>query len=513
MSGQVLSQRQGQVMRLSPQQILYTKLLQLPMVQFEERIKQELENNPLLEEASEMEETLEQPEPQPDIMLNQPEVRETDGLQSAQSGSTDSADQENNKPKEPEVVVEPPKEEQGDKEIEEFVPEVDEGYKVPTYREPSDEDHFFQVVYHESLSDNLLNQLSIQGLSETQSMIASEIIGNLDSDGYLRCPLDVIQDGLLTVNLEVSEQDILDVLKDIWYLEPPGIGARSLQECLLIQLEVKIAFDDSEDEHAELALQILKDHFDAFKMMHYDKIINALKISPEQLKLAVETIQKLNPKPGGVGFDSGNYITPDFVVIFENNELVAIANDRSSFQIKISSRYKDLLEDKQQPKKAREFVRQKLESARQFMSAIEMRRHTLHNVMNAILKLQYDFFTLGPDKLKPMILKDVADMAGVDISTVSRVVNGKYVQDRHGVWELKHFFSTAMETQSGEEISNRLIKQEIKQFIDQEESGKPLSDDKISKMLEEKGFKVARRTVTKYREQLNIPVARLRKKI
>jgi len=506
MSAQVLSQRQGQIMRLSPQQILYTKLLQLPLIQFEERIKQELENNPLLEEVSE-EEGFQTVEPQNEP----PQIQEQANAKDSNADKVE-ASTENEYGSE-KIKNESESTELSDKEFQEFLPSEEEGYKVQTFREPADEEYFFQAVYHESLSDSLINQLRIQGLSETEEFIAEEIIGNLDSDGYLRCPLDVIQDGLLTLSIEATENDILNILNKIWFLDPPGIGARSLQECLIIQLQFKLDSDEYDDDDLELALRILQNQFEAFKMMHYDKIRNALKLSHEELRRAIETIQKLNPKPGGDSFDSGNYITPDFVVIFENNELVAIANDRSSFQIRVSSRYKNLLDDKQQTKKAKEFVRQKLESARQFMSAIEMRRQTLHNVMNAILKLQYDFFTLGPNNLRPMILKDVADLAGVDISTVSRVVNGKYVQDRHGIWELKHFFSTAMETDSGDEISNRVIKQQIKTFIEKEESGKPLSDDKISQMLKEKGYKVARRTVTKYREQLNIPVARLRKKL
>ncbi len=502
-------------MRLSPQQILYTKLLQLPLVQFEERVKQELENNPLLEEVNdndEMSETLQSPDDKlPEPLLTTDKV-ELDGTEKNEKNK-DLPESEITKDSPQDQTQINDKTDSAEKDIQEFYHDEDVGYKVPNYRDSSEDDHFFQAVYYESLSDQLLNQLRIQGLSEEENLIAEEIIGNLDSDGYFRCPLDVIQDGLMTLNIEASEDDILDILKKIWVLDPPGIGARTLQECLQIQLQVKLELEDNIDDYAELALEIIRHHFEAFKMMHYDKILAALKIKSEDLKHAVEMIQKLNPKPGGESLVSGNYIIPDFVIIYENNELVAIANDRSTFQIRISSQYKQVLDEKDQPKKAKDFVRNKLESARQFMSAIEMRKQTLHRVMNAIIKLQYEFFTLGPEKLKPMILKDVAELAEVDISTVSRVVNGKYVQDKHGMWELKHFFSTAMETNSGEEISNRVIKQEIKAFIEKEEAKKPLSDEKISKMLSDKGFKVARRTVTKYREQLNIPVARLRKKL
>ncbi|PIO47885.1 MAG: RNA polymerase sigma-54 factor [[Chlorobium] sp. 445] len=264
---------------------------------------------------------------------------------------------------------------------------------------------------------------------------------------------------------------------------------------------------------ASLLKKILTYHYTEFTMMHYQKLMQTLGVTQNELRRAVQLIQKLNPKPIRNSSERVKYIVPDFIVTFDGDELVVSANERNIPQIRISRRYKEILEDKRQDRSAREFIRQKIEAAKGFMSAIEMRRHTMRKIMDAIVRRQYEFFAVGPEKLKPMILKDIAEEAGVDISTVSRVVNGKYVQTDKGIWELKYFFSTAVETESGDEISNRIIKQFIKDFIEKEESGKPLSDDKLAEMLAQHGYKVARRTVTKYREQLNIPVARLRKKI
>jgi len=516
MNAQSLSQRQVQTMRLSPQQLLYTKLLQLPLIQLEQRVKQELEENPMLEEFSETDEEEASVAAQETAL--DPEKKNDDAEKNdEQSAQNDDDLYVADKPSKDEPLVKDEEyTKEYDKEVEEYFPDGDEeGFNVPSFREHSaDDELFFQPVFHESFTERVLNDLRFQDISEKELEIAEEIVGNIDEDGYLRCPLEVIADGLLTSGVEATEAEILNILEKIWYMEPVGIGARSLQECLLIQLEAKYQrteeIDDLLYEHAK---KILTKYYHEFTMRHFEKLVNLLNVSIGVLQQAISLIQSFNPKPGGDVSASSNYITPDFIVTFDGKNLVAVSNERNAIQVRISEKYKPLLDDKSQPKPAKEFVRNKYEAAKNFMTAIEMRRQTLERVMNALLNLQYDFFTIGPSRLKPMILKDVAEVASVDISTVSRVVNGKYVQAHKGIWELKYFFSTALETESGDGISNKLIKEKIKAFIEKEDTRKPLSDDKLSEMLRQNGFKVARRTVAKYREQMNIPVARLRKKI
>ncbi len=508
MSTQSLSQRQIQTLRLSPQQILYTKLLQLPVLQLEQRIKQELEENPVLEEVTDEEKNEELQEQSDDLPTPEPPTELTPIELLRESGNDDE-----------ELQALPDEKEHDDtdfeSEIEEMLREQDEeGYNTLSSSAPDESHSELQPVFEESWRDDLLTQLRLLKIDEKEYAIAEEIIGNLDEDGYLRCSFDIIREGLLMQGIEANEKEIETVLEKIWQLEPAGVGARNLQECLLIQLHALAdELDDEHEEDRQLAQKILVHHFNEFSMMHYQKLMQVLGISQAQLRRAVQLIQRLNPKPIRSSSESARYIVPDFIVTFNGEELVVTANERNIPQIRISRRYKEILEDKRQERSTREFIRQKIEAAKGFMSAIEMRRHTMQKIMNAIVRRQYEFFAVGPEKLKPMILKDIAEDAGVDISTVSRVVNGKYVQTDKGIWELKYFFSTAVETESGDEISNRVIKQFIKDFIEKEESGKPLSDDKLAELLAQHGYKVARRTVTKYREQLNIPVARLRKKI
>jgi RNA polymerase sigma-54 factor len=508
MSAQGLSQRQVQTLRLSPQQILYTKLLQLPVLQLEQRIKQELEENPVLEEVTDEERDEGQQEQIDDFPAPELPTELTPIELLRESGNETEA---------PETLTNEKAHDDTDfeSEIEEMLREQDEeGYSTPSSSAPDESHSELQPVFEESWRDDLLTQLRLLKIDEKEYAIAEEIIGNLDEDGYLRCSFDIIREGLLMQGIEANEKEIETVLEKIWQLEPAGVGARNLQECLLIQLHaIADELDDEHEEDRQLAQKILVHHFNEFSMMHYQKLMQVLGVSQAQLRRAVQLIQKLNPKPIRSSSESVRYIVPDFIVTFNGEELMVTANERSIPQVRISRRYKEMLEDKRQERGTREFIRQKIEAAKGFMSAIEMRRHTMQKIMNAIVHRQYEFFAVGPEKLKPMILKDIAEDAGVDISTVSRVVNGKYVQTDKGIWELKYFFSTAVETESGDEISNRVIKQFIKDFIEKEESGKPLSDDKLAELLAQHGYKVARRTVTKYREQLNIPVARLRKKI
>lgn len=508
MGTQGLSQRQVQTLRLSPQQILYTKLLQLPVLQLEHRIKQELEENPALEEGTESEEMTVLSAADEDIPPADPPT-EVDPVELVMNG-TDSSESSD-------AVLDPKAKDETafESEIEEYLREQDdEGFKTAPLGTPDDESDSLQPVAEQNWREDLISQLHLLELSEREMLIAEEIIGNLDNDGYLRCPLQVIREGVLMLGVEVSEHEIEEVLAKIWELEPAGVGARNLQECLLIQLHALAGeFDDEREDDRLLAQKILTHHYADFTMMHYQKLMQNLGITQAQLRRAVQFIQKLNPKPIRGSSEAPRYIIPDFIVTIKGNEVMVTPNERQLPPLRISRRYRDLLESKSQSRETKEFIKQKIEAAKGFISAIEMRRHTMQKIMTAIVQRQYEFFTVGPEKLKPMILKDIAEDTGLDISTVSRVVNGKYVQTDKGIWELKYFFSAAVETESGDEISNRVIKQFIKDFIEKEESGKPLSDDKLAELLAQHGYKVARRTVTKYREQLNIPVARLRKKL
>ncbi len=528
MSSQGLSQRQIQTLRLSPQQILYTKLLQLPVMQLEQRVKQELEENPMLEEGQEtLLEEQEIDELIPDEMPPEPNSLDA-AIHEAIHDTTPSPIEvpliENGlaETQAPEKKLDEEKPVQDENDFDAELAEAlsnddDEGYKVQQPRDANDEESdYLQPTYEENLSERLLAQLRLLDLSEKELYIAEEIIGNLDDDGYLRCAFDIIHDGLLTNGIEATEKEIETVLEKIWYLDPPGIGARNLQECLLIQLAAlaKEDLDDEQEEARLLAQKILSRYYNDFVLKHYEKLLQDLACSPNELKRAIAFIQTLNPKPGGNAPSRiGNYVIPDFTITFNGQELVLTSNERTNIQIRISKHYKKLMSDKTQSKETKEFLREKLSAAKGFIGAIQMRRHTMQKVMTALMKRQYDFFVHGKSKLKPMILKDIAEDTGLDIATVSRVANGKYVQTDFGVFELKYFFTTAMETESGDEVSNRVIKQAIKDFIEKEESGKPLSDDKLAELLSERGYKLARRTVTKYREQLGIPVARLRKKI
>lgn len=529
MNSQGLSQRQIQTLRLSPQQILYTKLLQLPVLQMEQRIKQELQENPLLEEVPEdlVEEEDDTEDALPSEMLPEPNSLE-DTLRNLTLNETDESVAQNSlsehTPTEIHAVETKPQEEKNLQEENDFDAELadvlnsdDDYYVTKPYRNLNDDaDNEFQPVYEENLSEQLLAQLHLLDLSERELRIAEEIIGNLDDSGYLRCSFEVIQDGLLTDGIHVTEEEIEAVLEKIWMLEPPGIGARNLQECLLIQLKA-LAQEELSDEQEEariLSYKILSSHYNDFVMKHYEKLMHHLQCSAEQLQRAIALIQKLNPKPGGNSTSSiGKYIIPDFTITFNGQELVLTSNERSNIHIRLSRHYKHLINDKTQSKETKEFLREKLLAAKGFIGAIQMRQYTMQKVMTAIMKRQYDFFIYGESRLKPMILKDIAEDTQLDIATISRVVNGKYVQTDFGVFELKYFFTTAMETESGQEVSNRVIKQMIKELIEKEDSSKPLSDDKIAELLNERGYKLARRTVTKYREQLGIPVARLRKKL
>ncbi|MBX2822141.1 MAG: RNA polymerase factor sigma-54 [Rhodothermaceae bacterium] len=493
-----LHQKQSLQQKLSPQQIQYIKLLQLPTLALEQRIKSELESNPLLEEGNEEEEEIKEPE---------------------QSESESEAASE-----------EAPKEEasnsEDDYDWEEFINSSDDlyGYKARVDHSDEEDDRELPMPARVSMAEHLTDQLSFLSLNETDRLIADQIIGSVDEDGYLRRPLEsIIDDIMFNHGIMLDDGDVERVLKGIQQLDPVGIASRDLRECLLVQL-----YSMPEDVPGlEVATSMLERAYKAFTMKHFEAIMKKLDASSSELKQAFDLIQRLNPKPGEGEFTAAqNYITPDFTVIYDDGDFYITLNNGNTPQLRISRQYRQMLHKITADRKrsasrqnqsfdteTRQFLRGKLESARWFINSINQRRQTMMKVMKAIVEIQEEFFKFGEGYLKPMILKDVAEKIQMDISTVSRVVNGKYVQTEFGVYELKYYFSEGLTTDSGEEISNKEVKAIIESIIGKEEKRKPLSDQKIAKMLEEKGFKIARRTVTKYREQLGIPVARLRKEI
>ena len=493
-----LHQKQSLQQKLSPQQIQYIKLLQLPTLALEQRIKSELESNPLLEEGNEEEEEIKEADQQESQEMENAAEEQKDEL----SNSEDDYDWE------------------------EFINSSEDlyGYKARVDHSDSEEDRELPMPARISMAEHLTDQLSFLSLSETERLIADQIIGSIDEDGYLRRPLEsIIDDIMFNHGIMLDDNDVIRVLKGIQQLDPVGIASRDLKECLLVQLYSMP--DDIPGLH--IAIRMLEKAYKAFTMKHFDAIMKKLDASSTDLKQAFDLIQRLNPKPGEGEFTAAqNYITPDFTVIYDDGDFYITLNNGNTPQLRISHQYRQMLHKITADRKrngsrqensfdteTRQFLRGKLESARWFINSINQRRQTMMKVMKAIVEIQEEFFKFGEGYLKPMILKDVAEKIQMDISTVSRVVNGKYVQTEFGVYELKYYFSEGLTTNSGEEISNKEVKAIIESIIGNEEKRKPLSDQKIAQMLEGKGFKIARRTVTKYREQLGIPVARLRKEI
>ncbi len=473
-----------QTQRLSPLQMQVIKLVELNSVEVEDRIKQELEDNPALEADDN--------ERQSD---SNNEERSEEGIIS-----------------EEEMVL-------GDYFSEDDVPD----YRLNGPRQKS-EPSFIEISYFEniSLNDSLTEQIGLLNLDTRKQIIAEYIIGNLDKNGYLERELQAISDDLLfQQHIEVTPLQLEDVLYEIQDLDPAGVGARDLQECLLLQLRRQ-----ESTPTVDCAIKILTDYFNEFSRKHYDKILRQLNITQEQLRDVVEVIISLNPKPGNTLGDNMqtamNNITPDFLVDSYNGEVSIQLNNSNVPTLKVNRNFSEMLKgynDNKESmstddKQAMLFMKQKVDSAKWFIDAVKQRQNTLQRTMEAIVSIQYDFF-LNEDEtmLKPMILKDVAQKTGLDISTISRVSNSKYVQTNGGVYPLKFFFSEAMQTSDGEDISSREVKLILKESIESEDSTKPLTDEQLTKILNEKGYVIARRTVAKYREQLNIPVARLRKKI
>jgi RNA polymerase sigma-54 factor len=479
-----ISQQQKLLQRLSPQQIQYLELLQLPLLALEQRIKMELESNPLLEEGAEL---------------------ETEQQSTTEDGAA--TDSEAAQPESPETTKS-----EDDYTLEDYMNDDHSGFKISNNQSGDEYDELPQPA-RISLVEQLIAQLKLLNLEETDYMIGEEIIGNIDEDGYLRRTLrEIVDDINLTHGTDISLEGAESVLRKVQRLEPVGIGSRTLQECLLVQLEMS----DNHSGVREIARSIIEKLFDEFTKKHYDDLQRALGITRERLREAIEFIQRLNPKPGeGTIEEFQNYIIPDFIVQKVDDEFIVLLNDRSVPPLRINRHYREIISRKKRnvaSTETRNFIRKKFEAAKWFINSIHQRRETMLKVMRNIIELQMEFFEHGEEHLRPMIYKDVAERIGMDISTISRVVNGKYVQTDYGVYELRYFFSESLNTADGDGISNKQVKKIIKDLVEQEDPQKPLSDDKIADLVRQKGIDIARRTVAKYREQMMIPVARLRRK-
>ena len=461
-----------QTQKLSPLQIQTIKLIELPIQELEQRIRKEIEENPVLDE--------EQPA--------ETEVEET--------------------PREVSLS------------------DYKEDDSIPSYRLRSDNynvkderPQYSTFSVKESFTQSLQEQLGYRNLTEDQYAIGSFIIGSLDDDGYLRRSLDsIVDDIVLRANINAEEEDVLQMLKVIQEFEPAGVGARDLRECLLLQ--IRNLHRSVEVDNAE---KILRDHFNEFTSKHYQKIMTRMGLSEDELKAAMAKILKLNPSPGGQIDDSYNdqaqQIVPDFVLEYKDGELLLSMPRFSVPELRVNRKYADILMEaanssERGKKEAAAFVKKKLDSAKWFVEAIKQRHNTLSCTMQAILDYQHEYFIDGDEtNLKPMVLKDIAEKTGFDISTISRVVNSKYIETHFGIYSLKYFFSEGLENQDGEEVSTRELKKALQECVDNENKRKPLTDDELVEQMTAKGYKVARRTIAKYRDQLGIPKARLRKEL
>jgi RNA polymerase sigma-54 factor len=473
--------------KLSPQQIQLMKMIQLPTQAFEQRLKQELEENPALEDGKESLDDFD------DNSIN--DEYDDSGNESI------NADDIN---------------------IDEYLSDDE----IPNYKtqsnnySPDDEERDIPFASGTSFTQHLKNQINTYRLTEDQEIITDFLIGSIDESGYLRRDLiDVMDDLAFTQNIYTSIEELEQLLKLVQDLDPAGVGARDLKECLVLQLKRK-----SEKPARTLAINILEQSFDQFVKKHYSKLIHKYHITEDELKDAIRQIEKLNPKPGGshVGNNKvAEQIVPDFAIRIVEGELELTLNSRNAPELHVSREYNDLLngykdsKDKTQSQKdAVTFIKQKLDSAKWFIDAIKQRQQTLFLNMNAIMQYQKEYFLTGDErKLKPMILKDIADIINMDVSTVSRVANSKFVSTPYGTKLIKDFFSESMKNDQGDDVSTKEIKDILATVIDRENKKKPLTDDKLAALLKEKGYPIARRTVAKYREQLDIPVARLRKEI
>jgi RNA polymerase sigma-54 factor len=485
--------QQKLLQKLSPQQIQFIKLLQVPTVALDSRIKEELEENPALEDSS--------------LMSGDDLPGEYDDLQSNDQSDFDDESSDTT---------------QDEFNVDDYLQDENENDYGTSYNNGDDDDDKKEIpiALEVSFFEKLQQQLDLIPLSNQDFLIGKQIIGSLDDDGYLRRPiLSVVDDLAFSQNILVEEEEVLDILKLIQSFDPAGIAARDLQECLLIQLRRK----EPNNPVIARAIDIVENYLDEFTRKHYDKLERSANLNAEELKEVVAEILKLNPKPGDSSQTSTKQlqIIPDFHITNKDGALALTLNARNAPELKVSRNYVEMFEhyDKasktdKKMKEAVQFVKQKLDSAKWFIDAVKQRQQTLLKTMNAIMQFQYDYFLDGDERmLKPMILKDIADKIEMDISTVSRVANSKYVQTDFGTFLLKSFFSEAIQTESGEEVSNREVKKILEDCIGKENKRKPLADEKLTDILKEHGYNIARRTVAKYREQLNIPVARLRKEL
>ena len=461
-----------QTQKLSPLQIQTIKLLELPIQDLEQRIRKEMEENPVLDEDVSKEN--DEDEAPREVSLS--EYKEDDSIPS---------------------------------------------YRLRTdnYNSKEERPQYSTFSVKESFTQSLQEQLGYRNLSEHQYAVASFIIGSLDDDGYLRRSVDSLVDDLsFRANIETDEQEVLDMLKIIQEFDPPGVGARDLRECLLLQIKFM-----KKSPEVENATKILKHYFNEFTNKHYQKIMVRMNLSEADLKAAMKKILKLNPSPGGQIDDSYNdqaqQIVPDFILDYQDGQLHLSMPRFSLPELRVNRKYADLLieaanSSEREKKEAATFVKKKLESAKWFVEAIKQRHNTLSNTMQAIVDYQRDYFIDGDESnLKPMVLKDIAEKTGFDISTISRVVNSKYIETHFGIYSLKYFFSEGLENQEGEEVSTRELKKALLECVDNENKRKPFTDDELVEQITDKGYKVARRTIAKYRDQLGIPKARLRKEL
>lgn len=480
--------QQKLLQRLSPQQIQLMKLLQVPTASLETRIKEELEENPALElepeRFEEKENTSEEFEP-------------------AEESTTDSYEEDS---------------------VSDYIQDDDDeaDYKLRDTNYPEfSEEKEHPIQSGTSFYDLLTDQLHLLNLNETQQIIAEQVVGSIDEDGYLRRDTSAMVDDLaFRQNLIVTEADVEAIIEMIQQFDPSGVAARNLQECLLLQLKRK----EHADSLATLAITILTNYFDEFSRKHYDKIQKAISITEDEMRAVIQLVTKLNPKPGGEAPDEAQelkYVIPDFFIYNNGGKLELTLNSRNAPELRISEGYRDMLRDYEKgakndkrQKEAVLFIKQKIDAAKWFIDAIQQRQQTLLLTMQAILEHQQDFLMSGDESdLRPMILKDVAAATGLDISTVSRVANSKYVQTEFGTFRLKYFFNEALVTDTGEEISTREVKRILSDLVATEDKKNPVSDERLTELLQEKGYEIARRTVAKYREQLMIPVARLRREL
>lgn len=461
--------------KLSPQQIQLMKLIQLTTAEFEQKITNEIEENPALEKGSES----------------------LDNDTKEYEGDTD----------------------EGDVNIDEYLSDEPDNYNQ-NYSSNQEENTNFQTKESISFHQFLDNQSKNLILTDSEKPICEFLIGSIDESGYLRREIeDIIDDLAFTQNIVANKNEVLSVLEKIHDLDPPGVGARSLQECLLIQLKKK----NNSKESIINSINLIENEFELFSKKKFSRISEKLNLSQEDLKLVIEEISRLNPKPGGsiTSEFSNNTIVPDFILSIEDGNFIVELNKRNSPELRLSNSYKNILEGyKNDPKKTKsqnqaiQFLKQKLDSAKWFIEAIEQRHQTLFQTVNAIVNFQKEYFLTGEEKnLKPMILKDIAEIINMDISTVSRVANSKYIDTPYGIKLLKSYFSEGMKNMEGDEISTIEIKKILQEIVNDENKNKPLSDIELSEKLSEKGYKVARRTVSKYRENLDISVARLRKEL